>query len=119
MSVIEGADVQRIDQGQELADVKRRCRLGNLEPLRDLVHLPMADWMKTMTYPGGEAVTTVYNDQGLPETLTGSQLYVTEAGYNALGQKKRYTLGNAVSTWTYYGESRAAVLRHPCPVDRL
>ncbi len=43
-----------------------------------------------------------------------------EAGYNALGQKKRYTLGNgAVSTWTYYGESQAAVLRHPCPVDRL
>ncbi len=65
-----------------------------------------ADRVKAMTYPGGEAVTTVYNSQGLPETLTGSQAYVTEAGYNALGQKKRYTLGNgAVTTWTYYGEA--------------
>ncbi len=65
-----------------------------------------ADRVKAMTYPGGEAVTTVYNSQELPETLTGSQVYVTEAGYTALGQKKRYTLGHgAVSTWTYYGES--------------
>ncbi|HSJ52859.1 MAG TPA: hypothetical protein VLC52_03860 [Anaerolineae bacterium] len=67
-----------------------------------------ADRVKAMTYPGSpaEPVTTVYNGQGLPETLTGSQAYVTEAAYNGLGQKKRYTLDNgAVTTWTYYGES--------------
>ncbi len=40
-----------------------------------------ADRVKTMTYPGGEAVTTVYNGQGLPETLTGSQPWTAASGF--------------------------------------
>ena len=40
-------------------------------------------------------VTTEYNSQGLPQTLTGSSPYVQSAGYDALGRVELLTLGNS------------------------
>jgi len=54
-----------------------------------------ADRVKTMTYPGGEVVTTVYNAQGLPETLAGTNTYVTSVDHDALGRTELLNLGNS------------------------
>jgi len=66
--------------------------------------------VKTMTYPGGEAVTTVYNSQGLPETLTGSAAYVDGADYTALGQVDKLTLGGSLLNlqveYDYYSDDQ-------------
>jgi len=53
--------------------------------------------------PDTEVITTTYNVQGLPVTLTGDSPYVTGTGYNALGQVTRLDLGNGISTtYSYY-----------------
>jgi RHS repeat-associated protein/uncharacterized repeat protein (TIGR01451 family) len=49
----------------------------------------------SMTYPnpGGETVTTSYNPQGLPATMSGSSSYVSNASYDALGRIELLPLG--------------------------
>jgi len=68
-----------------------------------------ADRMVTMTYPGGsEVVTTTWNMQGLPETMSGSSTYVAEANYNALGQVNLLDLGSPgglQTSYVYHGEA--------------
>jgi RHS repeat-associated protein len=46
-----------------------------------------------LTTPGGEVVTTTYNPQALPATLTGATSYVTDASYDALGRVDLLQLG--------------------------
>ena len=71
-----------------------------------------ADRVKTTTYPGGEVVTTAYNAQGLPKTLTSSlgATYVDEATYNALGQPTLVTFGGASldlqTQYSYYSDDQ-------------
>jgi YD repeat-containing protein len=56
-----------------------------------------------MTYPDAEVVTTAYNIQGLPATLSG---YVTNALYNAAGQLTSIELGNTVrTTYGYHAKN--------------
>ncbi|MCI0397132.1 MAG: hypothetical protein L0322_19625, partial [Chloroflexi bacterium] len=58
-------------------------------------------------YPGGETVTTAYNNQGLPESLVGASSYVPStptpgATYNVQGQLASLTRGNnQVTTYGY------------------
>jgi RHS repeat-associated protein len=61
------------------------------------------DRVRTMTYPDGEVVTTSYNAQGLPDTLTGSLTnFVTATNYNAASQLTSLTFNNtAVTNYTY------------------
>lgn len=54
-----------------------------------------ADRVVTTIYPNGEAVAVEYNPQGLPETLTGADTYVTGASYTARGQTDLLQLGEA------------------------
>ncbi|HSJ56690.1 MAG TPA: Ig-like domain-containing protein, partial [Anaerolineae bacterium] len=50
-------------------------------------------------------MTTTYNAQSLPATLTGDANYVTNGTYNALGQPKARHLGNgAITTYEYYDD---------------
>lgn len=51
-----------------------------------------------MTYPDGEVVTTTYNSQDLPETLTGTSAYITKAGYKASDQLSSLTFSSAITT---------------------
>ncbi|MEW5986618.1 MAG: RHS repeat-associated core domain-containing protein [Chloroflexota bacterium] len=63
----------------------------------------------TMTYPGGEVVDTDYNNQGLPEALTGTSSYVPAATYNARGQTIQLSLGSGVnSNFSYHPAGDAA-----------
>jgi YD repeat-containing protein len=61
-----------------------------------------ADRVHTMTYPADigarEIVTTTYNVQGLPYSLTSSTgaTYVTSTTYDALGRMDQQMLGNAL-----------------------
>ncbi len=59
------------------------------------------DRLTSQTYPNGETVATAYNNQGLPESLTGTNAYVNAVQYNRLGQTKILDLGNGLKT--YYG----------------
>ncbi|NLE99711.1 MAG: DUF11 domain-containing protein, partial [Anaerolineales bacterium] len=54
-----------------------------------------ADRVKTMTYPGSpaETVTTVYNPQGLPQTLSGDSIYAYSADYDEAGRLDLLKLG--------------------------
>ncbi len=57
------------------------------------------DRLVTMTYPGGEVITTTYNAMGLPETLTSSlgETYVTDAtSYTAEGRLDLLSLGSGL-----------------------
>jgi YD repeat-containing protein len=45
-----------------------------------------ADQVETVTYPGGEQVTTGYNARGLPETLASDETYVAGAIYDYLAR---------------------------------
>ncbi|MDE3091100.1 MAG: RHS repeat-associated core domain-containing protein, partial [Chloroflexota bacterium] len=56
-----------------------------------------------MTYPDGEQVTTGYNTQGLPSTLTSPLAsYVTASGYSAASQLTSLAFGNGITTtYTY------------------
>ncbi|MCL7452693.1 MAG: Ig-like domain-containing protein, partial [Anaerolineae bacterium] len=51
----------------------------------------------TMTPPGNEVLTTTYNAQGLPNTLSGNTGYVLNAGYNEMGQLEDLNLSNVVA----------------------
>jgi RHS repeat-associated protein len=57
-----------------------------------------ADRPLTTKYPDGEIVTTAYNAQGLPQSLGGTDAYVTSATYNALGQTELLQFGNGTQT---------------------
>ncbi|MBX3061298.1 MAG: RHS repeat protein, partial [Anaerolineae bacterium] len=59
------------------------------------------DRLTSQTYPNDETVTTTYNNQGLPNYLSGSNTYVDTAQYNRMGQMKLLDLGNGLKT--YYG----------------
>ncbi len=52
-------------------------------------------------YPDGEVVTTSYNPQNLPQSLSGTSGYITSAGYNASDQI--LNLAFASGTTTVYG----------------
>jgi RHS repeat-associated protein len=54
--------------------------------------------VRTMTYPDGEVVTSVYNNQGLPDTLSGANPYVSATTYNAASQLDSLTFGNSALT---------------------
>jgi RHS repeat-associated protein len=61
------------------------------------------DRVVSMTYPDGEVLTTTYNAQGLPATLTGGSQLLASASYNALGQAEVLTFGNGITTtYQYY-----------------
>ncbi|MEJ2737434.1 MAG: hypothetical protein P8189_28405, partial [Anaerolineae bacterium] len=61
------------------------------------------DRVVAMTYPDDEVVTTTYNAQGLPVTLTGDAAYISGTSYNALGQVTQLTMGNGTTTsYSYY-----------------
>jgi RHS repeat-associated protein len=62
----------------------------------------LLDRPTSLTYPGGEMVTTTYDERGLPESLTGSATYVEQATYNFAGQLKSLALGNGLTTWYGY-----------------
>jgi YD repeat-containing protein len=53
--------------------------------------------LERMIYPDGEVVTTTYNTQGLPETVTGQDVYLSHAGYNVLGQPTGWALGGVLT----------------------
>ena len=84
----------------------------------------LLDRPTTLTYPDGEVVTTGYNPQGLPESLTSDQhaALVTGAGYNPLGQMTSLALGNTLTVdTTYYtpqaGNSRLQNIHVPGVLD--
>jgi len=58
------------------------------------------DQVWTMTYPGGndeqtgETVTNAYNPMGLVKSVTGTNVYVGDTTYNALGQVTERRLGS-------------------------
>jgi RHS repeat-associated protein len=60
------------------------------------------DRMTSQTYPNGEVVATTYNNQGLPDYLSGTNTYVNTAQYNRMGQMKILDLGNGLKTWYGY-----------------
>ncbi len=73
-----------------------------------------ADRVRTMTYPADigarEVVTTTYNAQGLPYSLTSSTgaTYVSSTTYDALGRLDQQMLGNALMVdREYWGWSEA------------
>ncbi|HRI55919.1 MAG TPA: hypothetical protein PK170_02365, partial [Anaerolineae bacterium] len=73
-----------------------------------------ADRLRSMTYPadvgGREIVTTAYNTQGLPYSLTSSTgaTYVSSTTYDALGRLDQQMLGNALKVdRDYWGWSEA------------
>ncbi|RPI57447.1 MAG: RHS repeat protein, partial [Chloroflexi bacterium] len=74
--------------------VKEQVKIDNVT-YTTLYDYDAADRVKTMTYPGSpaEPVTTVYNLQGLPETLTGSSIYADSAEYDAAGRLDLLRLG--------------------------
>ncbi|MDE3091022.1 MAG: RHS repeat protein, partial [Chloroflexota bacterium] len=65
------------------------------------------DRVRTMTYPvDDETVTTTYNTQGLPATLSGSNNYVTASNYNPASQLTSLAFGNGVTTnYTYNSQN--------------
>jgi RHS repeat-associated protein len=62
----------------------------------------LLDRPTTLTYPGGEMVTTTYDERGLPDSLASSATYVEQATYNFAGQLKSLALGNGLTTWYGY-----------------
>ncbi|MEW5986447.1 MAG: RHS repeat-associated core domain-containing protein [Chloroflexota bacterium] len=61
----------------------------------------------TFPYPGGEVITTGYNNQGLPESLTGTNpttTFVSNVTYNARGQMSLLDRPSPVpdTTYTYH-----------------
>jgi RHS repeat-associated protein len=65
--------------------------------------------LKTLTYPTGETLSYVYNDAGqqlaISSSLGGS--FLSDASYDALGQKLLEKFGNAVdTTYTYDATSK-------------
>jgi len=64
------------------------------------------DRITSVTYPGGEVVTTLYNDRGLPVDLSGSVSgdLVDSVEYNAFAQMTSLDLHNGIqTTYGYYG----------------
>jgi RHS repeat-associated protein len=70
-----------------------------------------ADRLRTLTYPGGEVVTTTYNSQGLAASLVGTNVYVQASHYDAAGRVISRTVGSGAVQWqtqyTYYPWSTA------------
>jgi RHS repeat-associated protein len=63
-----------------------------------------ADHVATTTYPGGEAVTTTYDQSGQPKTLVGSTPYVTDVQYDLFGRLTTLVHANGTKdTRDYYG----------------
>ena len=60
------------------------------------------DRVVEMTYPSGEVVTSSYNPQGLPESLSGWDDYLESADYNVMGQPTAWSLGNSLETTYQY-----------------
>ena len=58
-----------------------------------------------MTYPDNEVVTTSYNNQGLPDTLSGANPYVSATTYNTASQLDSLTFGNSALTDYVYNSN--------------
>jgi len=82
--------------------------------------------LKTMTYPGGvsgqsgETVTYGYNTLGQPDTLAGTDTYVTSATYNEWGAPTQRVLDDGINaaitrSWTYYSDRRLGYLLADSP----
>ncbi len=52
---------------------------------------------QTMTYPDGEGVTTIYNERGLPDAVTGYSSYLASAAYNGPGLPVAWGLGGVLT----------------------
>ncbi|MBI4760292.1 MAG: hypothetical protein HY780_03655 [Chloroflexi bacterium] len=62
-----------------------------------------ADLPATMTYPGGEVVTTAYNSRMLPISVTGADNYVPSMTYDSASRPRTRALGSGLTqTYTYY-----------------
>lgn len=62
-----------------------------------------ADLPVSITYPGGEVVTTTYNNRMLMESLSGTDVYVSSLQYDSAGRMIQRQLGNGLTqTWGYY-----------------
>ncbi|MSP12105.1 MAG: RHS repeat protein [Chloroflexi bacterium] len=91
-------------------------RLNN-QPYTTSYGYDSLDRVAKMTYPDGEVVTTTYNLQGLPATLTGNlagqitnTVYLSGSRYNAFGQPSRFDLGNGLSEYFgYFGYGAAGL----------
>ncbi len=80
-----------------------------------------ADRLQTLTYPGGEVVTTAYSSLGLAASLVGANVYVPATLYDAAGRVISRTLGSGTAQWqtqySYYawttpnGQGRLQQLR--------
>lgn len=69
-----------------------------------------ADHVVSVTYPGGEVVSTGYDALAQPITLTGQNNYVTGASYNILGQPQTIVAGNGRKTaFQYFGLDASVV----------
>ena len=69
------------------------------------------DRVVEMTYPSGEVVTSTYNPQGLPESLSGWDDYLTAADYNIQGQPTAWSLGNSLETTFSYNALNSRLLQ--------
>ena len=82
----------------------------------------------TVTYPGGEVLTTTYDREGenkLKSNLETSD-FVSEVQYNARGQMTNLVRPNVTSNYTYWGDGtgeaktyRLKTLRHGTDSDTL
>ncbi len=62
-----------------------------------------ADLPVTMKYPGGEVVTTTYDNRMLPVGVSGADTYVSSMTYDSASRLTARTLGNGLTqTFTYY-----------------
>jgi len=65
------------------------------------------DRMITMTYPGGETVTTAYGDDGVAYSLSGTEAYVSDTTFTPWGALGSISFGNGITQAYGYYDSAA------------